>query len=99
MEEIYMKIKPLGQLEVTARGFQLIEFKDCYDEPCSLQASSLALSETPGTSAIWLGCDKARNHPATGEPLSPRMHLTAPQVVSLISHLQNWLDNGSFALK
>jgi hypothetical protein len=38
----------------------LIEFKDHYRTPCSLQASSLAIYEQPGTSAIWLGCDDAQ---------------------------------------
>lgn len=46
----------------TSRGFELIEFKDCYDTPCSLQASSASMDDDldrPGTSAIWLGTDDA----------------------------------------
>jgi len=40
----------------TARGFDLIEFKDFYGEPCSLQQSSIATED-----CIWLGIDDA--HP------------------------------------
>lgn len=52
-----MKTKKLGKVERTSRGFELVTFKDQYDVPCSLQASSLAIYEQPGTSAIWLGVD------------------------------------------
>lgn len=38
----------------TARGFALIEFKDHYDNACSLQQSSLAFKN-----CIWLGIDNA----------------------------------------
>lgn len=34
-----------------------MEFKDHYHTPCSLQCSSLAIYEEPGTSAVWLGVD------------------------------------------
>lgn len=46
----------------TQRGFELIEFKDCYDTPCSLQQSSVSYDDDldrPGTSAVWLGTDDA----------------------------------------
>jgi hypothetical protein len=33
----------------------MVEFEDSYGQKCSLQASSLAINEQPGTSAIWLG--------------------------------------------
>lgn len=36
-----------------------MEFKDHYGHPCSLQASSLAIYQQPGTSAVWLGVDDA----------------------------------------
>lgn len=49
----------LGPVARTARGFELLEFKDRYGTPCSLQASSLAEYEKPGTSAVWLGTDDA----------------------------------------
>ena len=71
-------------MKTTARGFELIEFLDCYDKPCSLQQSSLAIYATPGTSAIWLGQGDYR------------MHLEEDQVEALITHLQRWLDDGSF---
>lgn len=86
----------LGPVKHTARKFELIEFQDCYGESCSLQASSLAVFVKPGTTAIWLGCDRAKNHPATGEPLSPRMHLKRAQVSALVYHLEQWLETGSF---
>jgi len=86
----------LGAVEQTARGFEIIEFKDHYGEKCSLQASSLAIYEKPGTSAVWLGCEVIKNHHVTGEPLSPRMHLNREQVAALIAHLQSWLDDDTF---
>lgn len=46
----------LGNITKTERGFECIEFEDYNKEPCSLQASSLAIYRQPGTSAIWLGC-------------------------------------------
>jgi hypothetical protein len=42
----------------TSRGFPLLEFKDRYGVPCTLQASSLAEYKKPGTSAVWLGCSE-----------------------------------------
>lgn len=51
--------KVLGRQTATQRGFPLLNFNDCYDHPCSLQASSLAIHQEPGTSAVWLGCDNA----------------------------------------
>jgi hypothetical protein len=47
----------LGPIKHTSRGFEQVEFKDRYDAKCSLQASSLAEYEKPGTSAVWLGID------------------------------------------
>lgn len=52
--------KALGKVKRTERGFEIVEFKDCYDHPCSLQQSSLAEYEKPGTSAIWLGPSDAK---------------------------------------
>lgn len=49
----------LGAVDHTARGFEVIEFADCYGVKCSLQASSLAEYEKPGTSAVWLGIQDA----------------------------------------
>jgi hypothetical protein len=49
----------LGEVGRDARGFELIEFRDKYDTPCSLQMSSLAEYEQPGISAVWFGPDYA----------------------------------------
>lgn len=53
-------MKRLGKQKKSGRGFPLVEFKDYYDNPCSLQASSLAIYQQPGTSAVWLGVDDAQ---------------------------------------
>lgn len=53
-------MKRLGKVGRTNRGFELVEFEDRYQIPCSLQASSLADYERPGTSAVWLGPNDAR---------------------------------------
>ena len=50
-----MSEKRLGIERVTDRGFRIVEFFDRYGIKCSLQASSLAEFEEPGTSAVWLG--------------------------------------------
>lgn len=73
----------LGKVQCTNRGFEIIEFKDRYDQECTLQQSSLAEYAEPGTSAVWLGQDD-------------RMHLDRKQVAALIVDLQTWLDTGSF---
>lgn len=52
-----MKKKKLGKVGRDYRGFEIVNFKDHYGVPCSLQASSLAIYVKPGTSAIWLGVD------------------------------------------
>lgn len=77
----------------TSRGFNFLSFRDRYDADCSLQQSSLALCEPPGSGAIWLGVDK------TGEGKdveSGRMHLTYKQVPKLIEALEYWLEHGTF---
>lgn len=50
-------MKRLGKVTRTKRGFEAITFKDYYGASCSLQASSLALYQKPGVSAVWLGVD------------------------------------------
>jgi hypothetical protein len=45
----------LGKVHRTERGFQKIEFVDLYGSVCSVQQSSIALSDKPGTGALWLG--------------------------------------------
>jgi len=79
--------KTLGRVKKTCRGFEYIEFKDYNGDACSLQQSSLAIYELPGSSAIWLGID------------SERMQLSREQVTALIKHLNSWLDNNTFMLK
>ena len=77
--------KPLGTVISTARGFELIEFRDRCDKECTLQQSSLAEYTKPGSSAIWLG---------TGED---RMHIDYGQAKALVSTLKRWIKTGSFA--
>lgn len=74
----------LGNIKNTSRGFQLIEFSDINGEACSLQQSSLAIYEQPGTSAVWLG---------VGEN---RMHLNVDMVSNLVDVLSAWLKSGNF---
>lgn len=45
----------LGPVALTARGFEIVEFSDSNGARCSLQASSRAEHDKPGTSAVWLG--------------------------------------------
>jgi hypothetical protein len=52
-----MKKQTLGKVNHTVRGFQLIEFKDLFNHECSIQQSSIALNDVPGTGAIWIGID------------------------------------------
>lgn len=86
----------LGPVERTERGFQIINFKDAYDEPCSLQMSSAAIYEKPGTSFVWLGCDSETVHEKTGQKCGARMHLDRKQVEALIVHLSAWLTRDTF---
>lgn len=72
------------KIERTERGFEIINFKDHYGVSCSIQQSSLAEYEPPGTSAIWFGVSENR------------MHLSLKQVKELIPILTNWVNNGSF---
>ncbi len=72
------------EVDHTARGFELIEFTDRNGQDCSLQQSSAADFQDPGTSAVWFGVGETR------------MHLSLEQVKELIPFLQAWVDNGSF---
>ncbi len=99
----------LGAVKHTSRGFEIIDFKDRNGVACSLQASSIAEYEKPGTSAVWLGCDDANPRillPGKGWTkvewlpdtiADTRMHLNREQVAALIVHLQAWLDDDTFA--
>ena len=72
------------KIEKTERGFELIKFKDIYGSECSLQQSSIALCERPGTSAIWFGTE------------DNRMHINLELLKKLLPYLKNWVENGSF---
>jgi hypothetical protein len=74
------------KVEKTIRGFEIIKFKDINNVECSLQQSSAAIYEIPGTGAIWFGA-------------SDRMHLSRKQLKKILPHLQAWVDSGSFKIK
>jgi hypothetical protein len=92
--------KPLGEVEKTERGFEIVNFVDIYNNRCSLQQSSVIREadendnfapdpfENPGSSAVWLGI--------TDQP--SRMHLNRRQVQGLIQHLAAWLTRGTFEI-
>lgn len=75
----------------TARGFALVEFTDINGDSCSLQESSVATQN-----CIWLGCDHETLHPVTQEPCGARMHLDRKLVKQLVTHLNRWLEKGTF---
>lgn len=72
------------QIEHTERGFQIIRFTDLYNNHCSLQQSSLAVYEQPGSGAIWLGLS------------GDRMHISFEQAQELSKYLQVWIETGRF---
>lgn len=54
----------LGVASAGARGFPCVNFEDSYGEKCVLSCSSLIggyedSMDRPGTSAVWLGLEKA----------------------------------------
>lgn len=69
------------EVQVTSRGFEIVEFEDSHEDSCSLQQSSAADGYY-----VWLGKTSTGN----------RMHLNASQVEMLVMRLQNWLATGSF---
>jgi hypothetical protein len=90
----------------TNRGFGLIEFRDRYNEPCSLQKSSLATED-----AIWFGRDDVKPKIMAreiredltgwielplpeGADITARMHLTREQVKQLLPALQHFVETG-----
>lgn len=68
----------------TSRGFEVVEFTDRNGQQCSLQQSSVADYEPPGSSAIWLGVN------------DQRMHISLAQVKELLPLLKSWTKTGSF---
>lgn len=89
---------PLGDVTETGRGFQIIEFRDRYDTPCTLQQSILADFNPPGSSAVWLGVDRQDGqHDGMFDAANQtRMHLDLKQVKQLIAVLEMWVETGSF---
>lgn len=89
------------EMKRTERGFVRGEFKDRYDVPCSIQASSLAEE-----SCIWLGSDDERPIqlvPGQGWQPVPmpddylvhtRMHLNQEQVRALLPLLIEFAETG-----
>lgn len=91
------------KLEPNQRGFVTGNFKDRYNEDCSIQKSSAATED-----CIWLGinnpkltvfADKTKgNYLITDMPenfsVSSRMHLTREQVGDLLPLLQNFVNTG-----
>ncbi|MCU6454329.1 hypothetical protein LPN01_09580 [Sphingomonas sp. A2-49] len=73
--------KPSLQVRTTTRGFAVARSVDLYDQPWSIQDSSLATQE-----AIWLGGD--------GED-GGRAHLTRQDAEALIPLLRRFVDTGS----
>jgi len=72
----------------TDRGFARGEFKDHYNNSCSIQKSSLASED-----CIWLGADDITTAHGCG-PLNTRMHLTRQMVADLLPFLQWFVDTG-----
>lgn len=94
------------KMKQTARGFDYTEFKDKYDNNCSLQKSSLATED-----CIWFGVDDykpqilASKTEAGGTGWVPyyissdvststRMHLTQDMVRELLPILERFADTG-----
>jgi len=67
----------------TERGFEIIRFEDLSGIECTLQQSSDAIYEQPGSGALWLGIG------------DDRMHLSEIHVEAIVEHLSAWLETGS----
>jgi hypothetical protein len=89
---------PLGKVDETNRHFQIILFKDRYDTPCSLQQSSIADYNPPGSSAVWLGIDRqTESHDGMFDAANQtRMHIDLKQAKALVAVLEMWIATGSF---
>ena len=75
------------KVDYNERNFEIVRFNDWYNEPSSLQQSSLADDDIPGHSAIWLGVNENR------------MHLSRELLQELMPHLNSWLETGSFCIQ
>ena len=90
----------------TGRGFGRIEFRDRYENECSIQKSSLATED-----AIWFGINDAKPQVLVeGQGWTPvefpsetsfwtRMHLTQSQVKKLLPILQHFAETGELPEK
>ena len=72
------------KISKTERGFEVISFFDRNQQLCSLQQSSLADYEPPGSSAIWFGIEDRR------------MHIDLEHMKELLPHLKRWVKKGRF---
>lgn len=72
----------------TARNFGLIEFKDYYEQECSIQKSSLATLD-----ALWIGVDNTGRN-LDSKNVNARMHLSRKQVKAMLPVLQHFADTG-----
>lgn len=89
---------PLGKVELTVRKFEIIKFQDRYGTPCSLQQSSIADFNPPGSSAVWLGVDRQTEpHDGMFDAANvTRMHIDLEQAKALVAVLEQWILSGSF---
>ncbi len=85
------------------RGFLNGQFKDNYNNECSIQKSSSAMED-----CIWLGINKPKlvvfaddsmgKYIETTVPknwmINSRMHLSREQVAELLPHLQRFVESG-----
>jgi len=87
------------EFKKTDRGFDIAEFRDRYNDKCSLQESSLASED-----CIWLGISPVDHQ--QGPPWKPfvlpidvqcssRMHLTRDMVKDLLPYLIRFVETGS----
>ena len=66
----------------TGRGFEIVEFRDDYDHPCSIQESSRAVCENEDGTVddplgwIWLGIDDAK--PQIMKSVAKKMGMELP---------------------
>lgn len=90
-----MKNKTPGyKLGKTPRGFKVAEFKDLYEQKCSIQESSLATK-----AALWLGVDSTGPNMEgpkgeRNEEVNIRMHLSKPIARKLITMLSTFVNTG-----
>lgn len=75
-------------IKPTKRGFLRGEFRDRYDNECSIQESSLAFE-----SCLWLGQDECAHHHVTGDCMA-RMHLTREMAKDLLPLLRHFVKTG-----